>query len=157
MRSSGYLFRAACELLMAGVMGFTYASCDPRPAPQQCVRRELGSMGPENSFRLSIAEVDEITIDDASDRIDVAMTLVPPVVAPVMLVQRRSDGTETRWQLEVVAGSAISTRCAVASTPAGSSCKATLAGLPAPMAGDWSVEAGGNFLIEAGLSVRLCE
>lgn len=146
---------AASSLVIACLVAISCSSCSGEPATQRCVRHEIGSMGVDNSFHLRVADDDETTLDD-TDRIDLAMTLIPPATGPVTLIQRRSDGTEARWQLAVVPGSTITTRCAIASTRPASTCEATLATLPARIAGDWSVEANGNHLIEAGISLRIC-
>lgn len=135
---------------------FVLSACAAEPTLPKCTRIDVPSMGPENSFRVSVAAQSASTLAGNGDRIDIAMTMVPPIDGPVTLVHTE-DGRETgRWQLKVGLGSSISTRCRLGATPALSTCSASIGNLPRSSAGEWSVEPGSNRLLEAGLAFRTC-
>lgn len=146
--------RAAPGLAM--LMAMLLASCAAAPVAQDCVRRDLVSMGPENNFRIRISNEDGIVLRGDADRIDVGLSVVAPIAGPVALVQT-VDGKEAgRWELKVIPATAISTRCRLAATAGQSTCGATLGSLPRSMAGTWTIEAGDNRVLEAGLAIRNC-
>jgi hypothetical protein len=108
------------------------ASCSKEPVDVRCTRTELGSMGAENQFQLRVADDEALVLDDAADRLDIGITIVPPASGPITLVQRAADGREiVRFVLNVPAINGISTRCTVGSTPLSSTCGASMSGAPA--------------------------
>lgn len=131
-------------------------SCTAEPVAMKCSRYDAPSMGPENAFRIAIAREGAPLLDDAADHIDVALTLVPPVVGPVVLVHTLDGREDARWELKVGPDSGISTRCRLGATPVLSTCNVTMGNLPISTAGQWSVEPGSNRVLEAGLAFRTC-
>ena len=113
-------------------------------------------MGPENSFRVTIAADAAVSLDDAADSMDVAFTIVPPITAPVTLIQTRDGAEVARWDLKVVPGGGISTRCRLGMTLALSTCGAAIGDSPHVTRGDWFIELNGNRILEAGVSFRAC-
>lgn len=152
---SGVAWLVGGLLLSAGLV--TLAGCTIEPAPARCVRVELGSMGPENQFRLLVASDAGQVLDESADRLEVGMSIVPPVSGPVTLVQQDESGRElARWDLEVGKVNGLSTRCSVGFGAATSTCKVSLPSPPFSAAGDWRLQDNGNRVLEAGLSLRLC-
>ena len=147
--------KRAGQILAAAAVAILVAGCTAAPDRVSCVRRELGSMGSDNQFHLKVT--DDATLGER-DRIELAFTIVPPIAGPVVLVRRGDDGREiSRLQLKLVAVAGMTTRCTVAATAKESTCEATLASLPANVVGNWTVEAKGNALLEAGMTLRICD
>jgi hypothetical protein len=131
------------------------ASCTSAVEPVPCRRVDVASMGPENAFRVTIAPDTVPALDGSGAAIHASLTLIPPVVGPVTLLQF-SDGREVaRWELKLPA--ATSTTCRIAATAAASTCGATIVDAPHLAGGHWSIEAGGNRILEAGLAFELCD
>jgi len=148
---------AARRVGLAVLSMLLVASCTGAPEQLRCVHRELGSTAPDTSLQLDVAEDAALVLTDAADRIDLALTMMPPVVAPIILVHHSAGGQElSRRDLKVTVPGGISTRCSIGSSAALSSCAATPVAVPSPVAGRWSVEPNGNHVLEFGMSVRLC-
>lgn len=132
------------------------SSCSAQALVPKCSRIDVPSMGPENSFRVTIPSDTAPNLTGIGDRIELAISIVPPLSGPVTLVQS-NEGRETgRWVLEVGPGSGISTRCRIGTSVGLSTCKAAIGDLPHSSAGQWSMEPGNNRVLEAGLSFRVC-
>lgn len=132
-------------------------ACSPATETQLCGRREVGSMGPENSFRLTVAEDRFPPLDTSEERIDIAFTIVPPIVGPVSLFQVIDGEQFAKWDLQVNAQPGIVARCSVGPPPMAFACGAELTDRPHPTGGYYSIEANGNRVLEAGLSFYLCD
>ncbi|MFN2375930.1 MAG: hypothetical protein ABR538_05290 [Candidatus Binatia bacterium] len=141
-------------LLLAGIV--MLSSCALETAPRPCRRLDIGSMGEENGFRLAIGTENALMLATDKDHLDLAITVVPPIKGNVVLVQSDGDREMGRWELPVPPGNGISTRCRLGTTPGGSTCGATITDRPHPVAGTWSLEAGGNRVLEAGVAVYVC-
>jgi len=141
---------------MATALVMLLASCSAEPIVPKCSHRNAVSMGAENDFRVSILSEGGVKLEDNDDRIDVAMTIVPPIVGPVTLVQQVEGREPVRWDLELIPGTSISTRCRLGATPDLSTCKAAIGALPMATAGNWSIEPRGNHVLEAALAFRTC-
>lgn len=158
--------RTASRLLVAGrwaTAGSCFAgsllasSCVTQPAPLECRRVEFGSMGEENSFRLAVSPDTGLSLSADREQVDVAITVVPPISGPVALRHADDSGRELgRWQLAIPPGNGISTRCRLGMTPGASTCGATIRDRPQPATGTWSLEAGNNRVLEAGVAVHVC-
>lgn len=146
--------RAPTRLVLTAIL--LLASCSAQPSAQKCSRVDVGSMGEDNAFRLTVATDAAPVLDDASDRLDVAFTLVPPIVAPVILIQSVEGKEVGRWELKVSPATGISTRCRLGATPALSTCGAVIGNLPRSAAGEWTIDARGNRVLEVALSFRTC-
>jgi hypothetical protein len=139
-----------------GLLLLLLASCSTEPATQRCIRSDVGSMGSENAFRLSVPADASPPLDDKDDRMDVALSVVPPLVAPVTLLHSVDGKEVARWELDVIAPVGLSTRCRIGATKVLSTCGAVVGDLPHSTAGDWSIEPRGNRVLEVGLSFRTC-
>lgn len=145
--------RAAAALFVLS----TIASCTSAVGPVPCRRVDVASMGPENAFRVTIAPDTVPALDGPGAAIHAALTLIPPVVGPVTLLQF-SDGREVaRWELKLPPATTTSATCRIGTTAAASTCGATIVDAPHLAGGHWSIEAGGNRVLEAGLAFELCE
>lgn len=143
-------------VMFAAFVAVLSTSCAAAPIVPKCARIDVPSMGPENEFRVSIPAESASTVRDPRDRIDIALTMLAPIVGPVVLVQAIRGKEAAHWQLNVSTSTGISTRCRIGSTPLLSTCDATLGNLPLSTAGEWSIDPGANHVLEAGLSFRTC-
>lgn len=141
---------------LAGVaaLGFLLASCTTTTVP--CSRVEFGSMGPENSFRVDVPAKDAPVLDTDDDRLGIALTIVPPVDGPVTLVQTVDGREVNRFELKTSVAAGVSVRCGLSFSALTSPCGAKLETRLLSTAGEWSIEAGANRVLEAGLSARVC-
>lgn len=152
-RPSAKALRAAAALAALTMA----ASCTSAPETVRCRRIDVASMGPENSFRTNIAADAVPALEGPGAGIRAALTLVPPVAGPVTLLQF-SDGREVaRWELKLPASTGSSAICRIGTTAEASTCGATIVDAPHLAAGHWTLEAGGNRVLEAGLSFDLCD
>jgi hypothetical protein len=110
-------------------------------------------MGPENGFRVTIADA-VAGLDGAPSRIDVAVASPVPLVGPVTLVQSSGGRELARWELTFPATTGIVQRCSLGFVA--SSCGATLTARPQSAAGEWRIEPGANRLLEASIAFRHC-
>lgn len=122
----------------------------------KCRRVEFGSMGPENGFRVTIPADEAPSLDGDDERINLAMTIVPPVAGPVFLIQNVEDRTIGRWEMKTVVPAGANTRCSLGFLPSMSPCTVVLETRPHSMKGDWSIDPGDNRVLEAGLSAVVC-
>lgn len=114
-------------------------------------------MGPENGFQLSVADDEFPLLDDDNERMDVAVTVVPPLVGPVSLVQIVDGKPLARWELRLPQPTGMSTRCTVGLSPTTSTCGVTISDRPHPPGGYYELDARGNHVLEAGLAFFLCD
>lgn len=141
---------------LASLALFVFSSCVTATVVPKCRRIAALSMGPENAYRVSIPVESAATLAGEGDRMDVAFTIVPPLVGPVVLVQKVDGREAARWELKAGSGSGISTRCRLGATRALSTCDAAIGSLPFATAGEWSIEPLANRVLEAGLSLHTC-
>lgn len=142
--------RGSTALLALGLL----ASCSATTVP--CRRVEFGSMGPENGFRLTVPAAGAPVLSTDDERIGVALTVIPPVSGPVTLVHKVDGREVNRFELATTVPAGASARCSLSFSALTSPCGARLEARPFPTAGEWSIEAGSNRVMEAGLSARTC-
>jgi hypothetical protein len=145
--------RRCCRALTAALAVCLAAACTPATEPARCDRFDAASMGPENGFRVTIADA-VAGLDGAPSRIDVAVASPVPLVGPVTLVQSSGGRELARWELTFPATTGIVQRCSLGFVA--SSCGATLTARPQSAAGEWRIEPGANRLLEASIAFRHC-
>jgi hypothetical protein len=145
-RMSGLVTLAACALLVA--------ACTPAMQPPRCDRYDAASMGPENQFRVTIADGATTGLDGSPSRIDVAVASAVPLAGPVTLVQSSGGRELARWELTFPESAGLVRRCSLGF--GASSCGATLTARPQTAGGDWRIEPGANRLLEASIAFRHC-
>jgi hypothetical protein len=150
------LLRAAFALAALALAAVEIAGCAAASAPLRCRRFELGSVGPENDWKLSVASDNNLRIDHADERLVVAFSVVGVTTGPVTLVHEAEGREPDRWPLTLGPASGISVRCALARPGNAATCRASLTEEPLTLGGQWRIEANGNQILEAGLSARLC-
>lgn len=144
----------SARVLVAMVALGLLASCSTTKV--RCSRVEFGSMGTENGFRVNVPADGAPVLDDDDERLGVALTVVPPLDGPVTLVHK-VDGREVqRFELKTTVAAGMSARCSLSFSAMTSPCGAKLEQRPLPTGGEWSIEAGANRVLEAGLSARVC-
>jgi hypothetical protein len=137
---------AACALLLA--------ACTPAMQPPRCDRYDAASMGPENQFRVTVAEGATTGLDGSPSRIDVAVASAAPLAGPVTLVQSSGGRELARWALTFPESPGLVRRCSLGFVA--SSCGATLTARPQTADGEWRIEPGANRLLEASIAFRHC-
>lgn len=145
------------RILPAATLAALVAStgCTGQPVAQRCSRVDLASMGPENGFRLVVPEGRVSTLDDPAESIELALTVVPPLAGPARLVQVARDREVASWPITIPDPVGMSTRCTLAFGRPGT-CGASIGTEPHPAAGTYTLEIGGNRILEAALSFRDC-
>jgi hypothetical protein len=129
------------------------AACMPATEPARCDRFDVPSMGPENGFRVTVADAVP-GLDGAPSRIDVAVASPVPLTGPVTLVQSSGGRELARWELTFPHGPGLVQRCSLGYVA--STCGATLTARPQNAAGEWRIEQGANRLLEASIAFRHC-
>ncbi len=154
MKTARPLPTAMLLLALAGsILGA--AACGTAPLPRRCVRVNLASMGPDNGFRIEVPAGLVSSLDDASESMDLAVTVVGPVAAPVRLVQVSGEHQLGDWQLKLPEPAGLSTRCSIG-FGFNATCGAGLGDKPHPTAGAYTLDTGGNRILEAALSFTSC-
>jgi len=142
---------------LAIVAALVIGACEPTAAPQRCRRYEGVALVPENHFAASLELDATILIDLPEERLDVAMSVVPPVRGTIDLVHVVGDREMERWELTVPDPNPSIVRCLI--SPAGGwlGCGAVIREVPHPTGGYYYMRPNGNTVLEAGLSFYLCD
>jgi hypothetical protein len=148
------MMRLPCVALLALVV---LSSCKPPSAPPACRRYETLPLGPENGFRLAVAKDAFPLLDNANERIDVALSVVPPLVGPVTLVQIVDGQPLATWDLPLPPPTGLSTRCSIGLSLENSTCGATIRDRPHPPGGSYELQARGNTVLEASIAFFVCD
>jgi hypothetical protein len=143
--------------LTAVILVLATAAC-AAPAVQHCHRYDALSLTRENGFAASLDWKDERGIDRLPERVDVAMTIVPPLRGPIEIVHVVGDAEADRWALTPPdVNNVASSVCWI--TPPGvmPNCGATLQDLPFFPGGYYYLRGNGNTVLEAGLAFYVCD
>ena len=136
----------------------TIAACAPA-APQRCQRYDALSLNRENGFAAALDWKTGKTVDTASERIEIALSLVRPVRGPIEVVHVLGDVETDRWTLTPPDQDLLSSSiCWI--TPAGTMpgiCGATLQVLPYYPGGYYYLRPNGNTVLEAGVAFFICD
>ncbi|HXC51677.1 MAG TPA: hypothetical protein VN634_12375 [Candidatus Limnocylindrales bacterium] len=144
--------------VFAAALALAAVSCNMAPvSAPTCRRYEALALGPETNFHGSIPDGQFPLLKDPGERIDLAVTLVPPVVGPVTLVQLVDGKPFAKWDLTLPAPTGMSTRCSIGLSVGTSSCGVTIMDQPHPPGGYYELQTRGNTILEAGLALNLCD
>ncbi len=143
-------------LSLALVLGFSLAACSANPISLRCQRYDLASLTTDNDFTAVIPENVLPLLDAGPDHIIVSMSVLRPVEGHITLVQI-IDGTEFgRWELELPSGNDIVVTCRIATSRQASTCGAILREQPHPPGGYYYLQPPSPQILEAGLSMYIC-
>jgi hypothetical protein len=143
----------ALDAAVLACCALVIAACTPATEPARCDRFDVPSMGPENGFRVTVADAVP-GLDGAPSRIDVAVASPVPLTGPVTLVQSSGGRELARWELTFPHAPGLVQRCSLGYVA--STCGATLTARPQNAAGEWRIEQGANRLLEASIAFRHC-
>lgn len=145
--------------LAVGFLGLTLIAGACAPAsPQRCHRYDALSLTRENGFAASLDWKDERPIDIAPERLEVALTIVPPILGPVELVHVLGDVETDRWSLTLTTPANVtSTVCWITPPSARANCGATLPDMPYFPGGYYYLRPNANVVMEAGIAFHICD
>ena len=150
---------AAFRALGIGVLMLALGAgaCAPA-APQSCQRYDALSLNPENDFAASLDWQSPLLVDRPPERIDVALSLLPPVRGPIELVHVSGDHETERWALTLPSSTSnANSVCWIEPRGGSPNCGVSLAEGPFAPGGYYYLRAGGNIVLEAGLAFYLCD
>ncbi len=147
------------RMVCAGVIALALATSGCAPAaPQRCHRYDALSLTRENGFASSFDWKSERTIDIPPERIDVALTIIPPIRGPVELVHVFGDVETDRWVLTLLdQNNVVSFICWITPPTGTPNCGATLQDLPYYPGGYYYLRPNANVVMEAGLAFYVCD
>jgi hypothetical protein len=138
------------------VLALVAAACAPA-TPQRCHRYDALSLARENGFAASLDWKDERAIDVSPERLEVTLTIVPPIRGPVELVHVLGDVETDRWALTVMNPGNLANAVCWLTPPSGTAnCGATLPDMPYFPGGYYYLRPNANVVMEAGIAFYIC-
>jgi len=143
--------------LIPFILAFVLAGC-AAPATQRCHRYDALTLTRENGFASAFEWKDARGIDNAPERVEVALTVVRPLRGPIEIVHVVGDMEADHWTLTPPdMGNVASSICWVAPPGTMPSCGAVLQTLPYFPSGYYYVRPSGNVVLEAALAFYVCD
>lgn len=144
-------------LAIGGLVAVSATGCT-EPKPQACQRYDALSLTRENGFSARLDWKSPRMVDSAVERIEVAVAAIRPMTGPIELVHVVGDSEADHWTLHVPDfNNSPTSLCSISAAGEPPNCGAVLQNPPFSPGGYYYLRAGGNTVLEAGLSFYLCD
>ena len=149
--TAGRPFLAALALVSVMTGG-----CSEEPVILECRRHDIAAAAKQGSSTAFVVEVSGQSLDDVRDHMDVGITVLRPVVAPITFVHVLDDREVERWDFQLPEAAHPVVLCRASPEKTRSSCGVSLTKVPHPLRGYYYLLPNGNRVVEASLSFWLC-
>ena len=143
-------------VVISVVVALFIGACAPESAWQRCQHYDAAALTPENNFAAVVQVSSFPPIDEASEGIDLSLSVVRPLRGPITLVHVVGEREADRWDLAIPDGDPLAARCFISTAPGLSTCRAIIQTQPLAPGGYYYLLSNANTVLEAGLAFRLC-